>query len=571
MKEKILNLLKSKVFLALVLNIFILIFCIFISSFSYDNSEDFYNSLSICQFHYYYSNSINYILATLIGSAQFALTGFNCFVLAQILLSCLAFTSLTYVITDKFGKVPGVVISLIVNILFALNHYADIQSSKTAAILFAAGFLLVLNAIRNKRYNAPCWIGIIEILFGSFLKYEYFFITLAFAVVFFFAEMIAKRKYKIKFRKFFWFFRPYVLLFVFITALVIGGNQYSYSVNHATEEASNYYTYAQLTDSINEFTFPNYKEHEEEFNAININENDYEMLTSGYYDEDNSLNLSALSLVSEIQQQENTKTVQSEIYEAGSEFGSHFMVFDNLALISILIFLTFGLYVFLHKKRYAFFPIFYLLTAIVSSVYVQFIFTSESFITYGIWLIACFFIIFSFNPEQFKPKVAEKIKLMNKLPILASVIFIALLFLSECAIYQSHLPNISFNDKPSNLYAEIDRHPERYYVLDPSTAFDYLKFTDNYTHPLWGFRSSYLDNIDGFGYFHQQNEMLGHYLPTNIYEAVLTNKQIYVIDNYITFKKEKYIKEHYAVNDSSVTYQQVDEINGFKIYDIQTN
>lgn len=571
MKEKILNLLKSKVFLALVLNIFILIFCILISSFSYDNSEDFYNSLSICQFHYYYNNSINYILATIIGSAQFALTGFNCFVLAQILLSCLAFTGFTYVITDKFGKVPGVVISLIVNILFALNHYADIQSSKTAAILFASGFLLVLNAIRNKQYNFPCWIGVIEILFGSFLKYEYFFIALAFAVVFFVAEMIAKRKYKIKFRKFFWFFRPYVLLFVFITALVIGANQYSFSVNHATEEATNYYTYSELTDSINEFAFPDYNDHEEEFKAINISENDYEMLASGYYDDTNSLNLTALSLVSEIQQQTNTTTVQTQIAEAGNEFISHFMVFDNIALYIILIILTFGLYIFLHKKRYAFFPILYLLTAIVASVFAQYIFVGGHFITYGIWLIACFFIVFSFNPEHYKQRISENINATPQMPLLVSGIFIVLLFVGECVIYQMHLPNISYNDKPSNLYAEIDRHPERYYVLDPSTAHDYLKFTDNYTHPLWGFRSSYLDNIDGFGYFHQQNEMLSHYLPTNIYEAVLTNKQIYVIDNYITYKKEKYLKEHYAINDSSVSYQQVDEINGFKIYDIITN
>ena len=73
---------------------------------------------------------------------------------------------------------------LLINILFALNHYADIHSSKTAALLITAGFLLLLNSINNKRYNLPCWVGAAEVAFGSFFDYKYFFIGLPFAVAF---------------------------------------------------------------------------------------------------------------------------------------------------------------------------------------------------------------------------------------------------------------------------------------------------------------------------------------------------------------------------------------------------
>ena len=210
MKDKIIKLLNSKLLFAFVLNVLIMLLCIHLTSFSYDSSKDFYNSLYICQNHYYFGSSVNYILATLVGSVQYVLMNFNCFVLAQILLSCVAFTSVTFVFADKFNKKKALIFTALIVILFATHHYADIHSNKTSALLLTAGFMLVLNAIRNKRYNLPCWIGVTEIAFGSFFNFKYFFVSLAFAVAFFAGDMISKRKYKFPLRKFFWYFRPYL-------------------------------------------------------------------------------------------------------------------------------------------------------------------------------------------------------------------------------------------------------------------------------------------------------------------------------------------------------------------------
>ena len=54
------------------------------------------------------------------------------------------------------------------NILFSFDHYSNILSSKTAALLLTAGFLMALNAIRNKRYSLPFWIGVLEVIFEHF-------------------------------------------------------------------------------------------------------------------------------------------------------------------------------------------------------------------------------------------------------------------------------------------------------------------------------------------------------------------------------------------------------------------
>ena len=144
MKDKILNALKSKTFFALAINIVIMALIIVVTAFSYDSADDFYNSLYICQYHNYYNNDINYIFATITGSLQYILLNFNCFVLFQILLSCAAFSSVTFVFADKFGKHKAFIFTLVLNILFSFDHYSNILSSKTAALLLTAGFLMAL-------------------------------------------------------------------------------------------------------------------------------------------------------------------------------------------------------------------------------------------------------------------------------------------------------------------------------------------------------------------------------------------------------------------------------------------
>ena len=57
-------------------------------------------------------------------------------------------------------------------------------------------------------------------------------------------------------------------------------------------------------------------------------------------------------------------------------------------------------------------------------------------------------------------------------------------------------------------------------------------------------------------------------LPENIYQALLSNHKIYVIDENITFKKEKYFNINYAEKHESIYYSQVKELDNFKIYEV---
>ena len=59
------------------------------------------------------------------------------------------------------------------------------------------------------------------------------------------------------------------------------------------------------------------------------------------------------------------------------------------------------------------------------------------------------------------------------------------------------------------------------------------------------------------------------HLPENIYEAVLSGRKIYVIDNSIVFQKEKYFTRHYAADGTRATYEMVAEPNGYRIYEVK--
>ena len=86
---------------------------------------------------------------------------------------------------------------------------------------------------------------------------------------------------------------------------------------------------------------------------------------------------------------------------------------------------------------------------------------------------------------------------------------------------------------------------------------------------MWGFRSEYLENLDGFGYFHHDETLRRRYLPENIYEAILTNRKIYVIDKNIVYKKENYLTENYCEKTQYASYEQVNEFESYKIYEVK--
>ena len=568
MKEKTLKLLKSSFLFAFVLNAVFLALCVVFTSFTYESDVDYYNSLYICRDHMYTNATINYVLAMLIGTAQYAFPGINCFVIFEVMASFAAFVSITFVFADKYNKRKAFVFATVLNIMFALHHYTNVDSTRTAALVCAAGFLLILLAIYQKRYSLSCWVGVLELMIGSFMNLAYFFIALGFAVAFFFGDLIAKKKYRLPFQKLFWYFRPFLLMFIFVSLLALGLYQFSYSVNHATEQASDYYEYAVTENAVDSLPFPDYTEHLEEFEEVGItNQADYEMLKGGYYDADTVLNTDALKAVQKMQLKDKPNTIGNTIL---SVFTDNYEEITHLSrsIIVIAVYLTVSLiFILYHKNRFSFFPLFYFIVGCVSSFVLRFFFSSGDNFTYGVWVFMVAMLLNSFNFEVLRREKKSSFRRHNGYLILSCAV-ILLLAASNGLVYYNNRTVIPEKNSARFLLSEIDRNPDYYYVLDPATKEKFVKNTENYEHPMWGFRDGYLDNVDDFGYFHNEQTLRRRNMPQNIYRAVLDTKKTFVIDNNIVFKKERFFSAHYTQDGSRVIYTPESEPSGYKIYKV---
>lgn len=428
---------------------------------------------------------------------------------------------------------------------------------------------MALNAIRNKRYSLPFWIGVLEVIFGTFLCFKYFFVGLAFFITFFIGDMIAKRKYKLPFRKFFWYFRPFVLVFVLIVLVGCGLEYYSYSVNNANAETSGLYRYSVLADKTDDNAFPNYSDYCEELNSVGINSaNEYELFVDGYYDENNGLNTAALEKVADIQKRENPYNFFDNAGALFSDAWGHIINFDSYLIAFAVILAVMVVFVTVQKKRFAFFPALYFAVGFAACMYVRYAMDSSAYTMYGILLMIFSFTMYSFDFGHLRKDEYSNITDKSRKTVLISVIVLVILSVASCASYFFHITPVSYDKKPSDLYTEVDRHPENYYVLDPVTAKEYISYTDNYIHPLWGFSSDFLHNVDGFGYLHRTNQLVNRNLSTNIYEAVVDGRNVYVIDKNITFIKENYLNQYYGKKDSVIVYKDEKEFNGFTIYSV---
>ena len=393
--------------------------------------------------------------------------------------------------------------------------------------------------------------------------------ALGFGAAFFFGDMIAKKKYRLPFRKLFWYFRPFLLMFLLVTALTLVLSQFSYSVNHATAQSSEFYEYTSAQNAVSALPYPSYGDNIEEFEKVGINsEADYELLKNGYYDADTALDSAALKAVHKIQQKENPKNLAGALYSIFEDTYSEIMQI-NRSVIVIAVFLTISLvFILYHKNRFSFFPLFYFIVGYLSSFLIRLICSNAENLTYGIWLFMLVMILNSFNFElERRQKPSTKLRLNNGYFIISVLVIVSLAALNGIIYYNSR-PEVKTENEARFLVSELDRNPDCYYVIDPDTKEDFIKLTENYLHPMWGFREDYLSNLDGFGFYHNEQTMRRRNYPENIYEALITKKKIYVIDNNIVIKKERYFSEHYTENNARAFYELDSEPDGYRIYKI---
>ena len=311
--------------------------------------------------------------------------------------------------------------------------------------------------------------------------------------------------------------------------------------------------------------------HFEQNRSASINLTDITNIHESEFDEDDLNTDDIFSVGRKVKiQLEDIKS--KPMYALNAVFMDFYKHIQNPDTTLIAMFMYIGIsviFIIYHKNRFSFFPLFYLLAGIITVIVLRMFLFINTPVLYGVLMFMLALLMNSFNFEiQRSDKPSSKLRMSNGYMIISSVA-VLIVAAVNCFVFFSILPVVNYNYVPESLISDINRNPDCYYVMDTPTEKDFVQYTENYLHPMWGFRSEYLENLDGFTYFHNSDMLRRRYLPENIYEAIMTNRKIYVIDKNIVFRKENYLNENYTDKNSYVAYEQVNELDGYKIYEVK--
>lgn len=92
----------------------------------------------------------------------------------------LSFTVIGYVLLQRCGERWGAILAALFTALFASDFYLVVQFTQCASILSAAGMLLFVYGVVEKRSTAPFALGVLLMLWGSVMRWQAFLMGMPF-------------------------------------------------------------------------------------------------------------------------------------------------------------------------------------------------------------------------------------------------------------------------------------------------------------------------------------------------------------------------------------------------------
>lgn len=285
---------------SLAINAIILIIVLLLTNIMYETNDDFGIAYKLSQ-GYPYIGFVNYFLCKVLIVIQGMFTKVNVFILAQLMLSFVAFTVALRTILERSNKIIVELVAVGIILMFSVDHYAAVQFTKTASLLMATGLLLLVdNYLHEKKIGYYV------------LAYAFFYIGVAFradamipAIGFVGAFMLL------------WFLlngipsiREHglnkkdvakVLLIIVIALVPYGIDMLSDRMNASTPELAYAREYQAERTKVTDYPLTKYYEkNAEAFNEIGLDENDIKLVSKWMLDYDGAASLENLKKINKI-------------------------------------------------------------------------------------------------------------------------------------------------------------------------------------------------------------------------------------------------------------------------------
>lgn len=565
---------------AVLVNVFFLTFILLSCGTYYELSDDWFFAKNIANGNYDYT-FCSYFIQFLTGLLQKWIYPVNAFIVLQIILGFIAFTSICYIFLETFKFKKGFLLILMLECLFAINIYSIVTFTKTAAFLAAAGGLMMLWAYHSKKHLGYWVFGIVMVMFGSFYRMKIFYSVLA---VFFFvvAACALSRIKKFNFKgikdvlKEVLSVKTVSLVLVMLIA-VFSYDYVSRTIIYSGEGMDYYKEYNSLRSDVVDFAMPDYEKEgvAEKYQSIGISENDFNMIRSWYLDDEGNADVDTLTKLSELQKTERTALVQILKNMVKTEL--QYVIDLNPEGILIISYIILAALILLLYKNKSFLFVGFITFAIgILYSYLWYGGRSNYRAVYSIIFSAIICLLYCTRLLEYRKwviKIKDRKNILFTIPAaLACVVFAGSFLFLTTTITPKELP-VTVPAGYPKLEEYINSSENKTFAL---SRLSYLVFRNavKLRNPLiLEQEEDAFDKCIYFGstYFAhpRYNEMLEKIGVDNLYKDIVDNENIYFVDRGDVKMLVDYLNEQYG-EEHTYGYKLVTKVSPFKIYKIIT-
>lgn len=559
---------------AIAVNALFFIILSFLNGFRYELSDDWFFSSNIANGNYNFV-FCNYFIQLISGLVQKLIYPVNAFMLLQLIFGFIALTSISYIFLDSFRIKKGIFIVLFIQSAFAINVYSLITFTKTAAVLLTAGGLMIFWANLNKKHIGYFIFGSIMAILGSFYRYKIFYSVIAVFAFFILAYVLFNIKppyIKSFFRNFMKFFEIKTLsVLVLLVVAVFSLNSVSRTILAKNTELDYYREYNSARSSVVDYRLTPFYKAPEEYEAMDVSENDLEMLRKWYLDDEGLAKTDNLKKISKMRMGRYTNGFYLlHMLDAflGKAETTLFAAYILTAAVMLIVY---------KKKALAFIcPI----TLAIGLLYLYlFILGRCNYRTaFGIWFVATVLLLYSIKYLSDRKDTKEQTVKMKHIYAKAKMLIFGLV----CVLFVSYgilvaCPDIdqtddkdypeleSYIESSENCYFALGRNPyldfrnatqlDNALILVENKAFDKCVYfgTPYYAHPFY-------------------NQILENAGIDNLYTDLADKENLYFVDRKIYGDVENmlvYLNEQYG-QDKIFDAQEIKRVDDYIIYKISS-
>ena len=568
---------------SIVINLIILIAVMLLTDVTYETNDDYAIACRIVD-EYAHVNFINYYLCKMLIPIQLLLPGINVYILFQIAVSFIAFVFILKVILDKTqsklsnseNALSGNA-ALFINIflaltilLYSVDHYCNIQFTKTAALLIVAGMLLMIDSMISKRRWYYYIYSVLFLYLGVAFRIDGLIAVIGFSGVFLIFWIIENRQ-KLKSEGYISFKRIciYLLLLAFI-ASCYGFDAASQRANTSNDELEKYKAYSELRSDVVDYPiYDFYSENEAAYDEIGISENDLYLVDHWYLDYNGAASSENLSNILAVDDGAAKST--KSIADAGKSFTGKVissikaLSFTGIHIILLSVLAVWGMLCL--KPRHSL----YILTIAVLTVclYLTLFYMGRpayrAFYVADLGASICLLYYYS----EFAGDAVQSNVIHQKLLDFVSVILIVILLLLTIPNLQNcgdRYDSMQNKIMSAELQKHLSQNSENMYIMSVSEK----KFDPDYATPLSAPGRNGENNVIGTGSWGTMSpyvlDKLQKYDMVNPIKDLIDNDKAYYIGNKNIERLTEYYNKWYGSKDQKVKLIRTEEVSGYGVY-----